>query len=526
MIQGLNFIGFELSGDNTEYIHAFSTLENTYLQGQFRIATESEIEKALIKAREAFKIYRNTSAMQRAVFLETIAQKIMEKEDELIERTMKEAALSYKRVFSERDRTVHQLKLYAQMLKEGSYVEATIETADEYRKPERKPDLRKMLEPIGPVLVFTASNFPLAYATAGGDTASALAAGNPVIVKAHESHLGTNELVSDAIIEAAKQCEMPDGVFSSLIGKGIQLGQHLVLHPAICAVGFTGSFTGGRALFDLAAKRKNPIPVFAEMGSINPVVLLPNQLKQNLKKVVKEYAFSIVLGGGQFCTNPGLLIGLESKTLDEFIKKLSKQIAISESRTMISENIWAGYYSKRQKALEQKGVTLVTEGTGDEELKGRPTLAMVNGRNFLDNPFLKDEVFGPYSLIVRCKNEGEMNRIANQLNGQLTTTIIANEKDIKNYSETIDSFKENAGRIVFNGVPTGVDVCRAMQHGGPYPATTDSRFTAVGEDAVKRWLRPVAYQDCPKSYLPDALKNKNSLKIRRIINGKPSRKTL
>jgi len=525
-MHGLNYIGYKLSGQNQKYIHAFSTEANTFLPGQFRVATNTETEAAVQKASRAFKKYRNTSGDQRALFLDEIAHQIINKEDELIERAMRETALSRDRIIAERSRTVHQLKSFAKLLRDGSWLEPVIETPDNNRKPNRKPDLRKMLHPIGPVVVFTASNFPLAYSTAGGDTASALAAGNPVLVKAHESHLGTNELVADAIIEAAKITGMPDGVFSSLIGSGNALGQELVKHPLVKAVGFTGSQSGGRDLFNLAQNRKQPIPLFAEMGSINPVVLFPGELKLNLKKVVKNYAASITLDVGQFCTNPGLIIGINGKPLDGFIKKLSKLIRKSSSQTMLSENIWTNFYSNRQKALEQKGVKLLTEGEGHEELKARPTLAIVSGKNFVNNPHLAQEVFGPFSLIVVCNDDDELNQVASCINGQLTTTIIANKTDIKKYRHTVQEFKENAGRLIFNGVPTGVEVCKAMHHGGPYPATTDARFTAVGEDAIKRWLRPVTYQDCPETFLPEALRNKNTLKIYRTINGKLTRKSL
>jgi NADP-dependent aldehyde dehydrogenase len=525
-MHGLNHIGYKLSGENQKYLHAFSTQSNTFLPGQFRIATSTEIEVAVQKAAEAYKTYKNISTEQRALFLDEIAHQIIDKEDELIDRAMQETALSRDRIIAERSRTVYQLKLYADLLREGSWVEATIETADEKRKPNRKPDLRKMLHPIGPVVIFTASNFPLAYSTAGGDTASALAAGNPVIIKAHESHLGTNELVADAIIEAAKITNMPEGVFSNLIGNGNVLGQELVNHPLIKAVGFTGSQSGGRALFNLAQNRKYPIPMFAEMGSINPVVLFPGELKSNLKQIVKNYTASITLDVGQFCTNPGLIIGIKGKELDGFVKKLSKQIKKLDAQTMLSENIWTNYYSNRQKALEQKGVKLLMEGAGDEELKARPTLALVNGKDFISNSHLTEEVFGPFSMIVVCNNDEELNKVADCLNGQLTTTIIANKSDIVKYKSIIDAFGENAGRLIFNGVPTGVEVCKAMHHGGPYPATTDARFTAVGEDAIKRWLRPIAYQDCPQKFLPEAIKNKNTLKIYRSVDGKLTRKSL
>ena len=525
-MHGLNQIGHSLSGENKKYIHSFSTVSNSFLPGQFCLATAKEIDSAFEKSKVAFVKYREVSNKKRAKFLEEIAHQIINIGDALIERASKETALSVDRIISERGRTVNQLKMFAQLLKKGSWEEASIDTSEEGRTPTRKPDLRKSLQPLGTVVVFTASNFPLAYSTAGGDTVSALAAGNSVIIKAHESHLGTNELVAGAIIKAAIKTGMPDGVFSSLIGSGNKLGKDLVENPNTKAVGFTGSQSGGKSLFKLAQNREIPIPFFAEMGSINPVVLFPNELKKNLNKTVNNYSKSITLDVGQFCTNPGLIIGIKSKELDKFINKLSKKIGESTSQTMLSENIWTSFYSNRKIALEQKGVKLLNEGKGDEELKARPTLAVVNASDFINNSSLLEEVFGPYSLIVICNNEDELNKIATNIKGQLTTTIIANKTDLKTFKPIIHEFRENTGRLIFNGVPTGVEVCKSMNHGGPFPATTDSRFTAVGQDAIKRWLRPISYQDCPEEFLPKILRNKNPSKTYRTINGKLTRKSL
>lgn len=517
-MHGKNVIGFEKSGLNTDYVRSFSPLLNTYLEGQFCIATSDEIQRTIQKAEKAFSEFKSISGDKRAEFLLEIAHGLID-DDLLIERAMYETALSTDRLISERARTIHQLKSFARMLQEGSYIDAIIETAQDHRQPLRKPDLRKMLLPLGPVLVFTASNFPLAYSTAGGDTASALAAGNPVIVKAHESHLGTNERVADIICQAARRSGMPDGVFSSLIGKGNHLGKELAMHPGIKAIGFTGSQAGGKAIYNFGTTRKNPIPVFAEMGSVNPVLLFPDALNKNRSKIVRDYVKSITQDMGQFCTNPGLIIGIKNRTMECFIEELGEKIRKKMSETMLSETIWTNFYTSRQKKLDQKGVRLIAESSGDEELKGKPTLATVSAQQFLQNTHLWKEVFGPFSLIVLADTADEMKEVVNHLEGQLTLTIIGNASDYKIHQDLISTAEQKAGRIIFNGVPTGVEVCRAMHHGGPFPATTDSRFTAVGEDAIYRWLRPLTYQDCPDAMLPEALKNSNPLNIVRRVNG-------
>ena len=520
MLLGHNFIGFEKKSSGEKKLHAFSTVLKNNLPGEFSVATEQEINEAISKATAAFEIYKRTSFEQRADFLDTVADEIM-KLEELVERTHLESGLPEARITGERGRTVGQLKLFASLLREGSFVEAIIDTAMPDRKPLPRSDLRRMMHPIGPVAVFAASNFPLAFSTAGGDTASALAAGCPVIVKAHSSHLGTNELVASAIISAAQKCNMPDGVFSSLIGEGSQLGQQLVKHPQIKAVGFTGSFRGGMALFKAAInEREEPIPVYAEMSSINPVLILPGKIKQSADALATQLSASITLGVGQFCTNPGLLFIVKDENTDAFTQKLAQVLQQVTPATMLNQGICSAYYKERQHLLSTQGVETVWTGEeGKEDYKGSVSLAKTTAKNFSANGLLQNEVFGPASLIVVCEDEKELRSALRSLHGQLTATVIGTADDLKQFHNCIDVLIDRVGRVIYNGVPTGVEVSHSMMHGGPFPATTFSHFTSVGTEAVKRFLRPVCYQDCPQELLPDALKDENPLHIMRKLNG-------
>jgi len=423
------------------------------------------------------------------------------------------------RAKGERGRTVGQLRSFADLISEGSWVEATIDTAIPDRQPFPKSDIRKMMVPLGPVVVFGASNFPLAYSTAGGDTAAALASGCPVIVKSHPMHAGTGELVSSAIIKAAQKIGMPNGVFSNLNSSGIEVGVQLVEHSGVKAVGFTGSIRGGRALFDIASKRPEPIPVFAEMGSINPVVILPNALQNRAEQLAITYAKSITLGTGQFCTNPGLLLGVKGTELTHFISSLSEEIIKMEPSCMLHPNIIGAYEQNKNKAISQNGLTITADYNSDVQTNfARQTITTVEGKTFLENPTLHQEVFGPFSMVVQCENANEMETIISKLEGQLTGTVISDDSEISNYSGVVSALQNRVGRIIFNGVPTGVEVCPSMLHGGPYPASTDSRFSAVGIHSIKRWVRPFSYQDWPNDLLPDALKNENPLQISRLVN--------
>jgi 2,5-dioxopentanoate dehydrogenase len=527
MLSGNNFIGFEKKASGGKKLYAFSTVSKSNLPGEFSVATEDEVHDAVAKATAAFELYRQIPFDKRAEFLNTIADEIMLLGDELIERCHLESGLPQARIIGERGRTIGQLKLFAALL-EGSFVEAIIDTALPERKPLPRADLRRMMHPIGPVAVFAASNFPLAFSTAGGDTASALAAGCPVVVKAHSSHLGTNELVASAIIKAAQKCKMPDGVFSSLIGEGSQLGQQLVKHPQIKSVGFTGSFRAGMALLKTAInERKEPIPVYAEMSSINPVLILRDKIKKDMDEVVAQLTASITLGVGQFCTNPGLLFVVKDANTDTFIQKLAQSLQKIPAATMLNETICSAFYKERRQLLSQDGVSTILGGDDvSKDFKGNASLALTTAQHFVQNNILQNEVFGPASLLVICDNEKDLKNAVQALHGQLTGTVIGTRDDITEFQNCIDILIQKAGRVIYNGVPTGVEVCHAMMHGGPFPSTTYAHFTSVGTEAIKRFLRPVCYQDCPQEFLPDALKDENPLGIMRKVNGEFTREKI
>ena len=513
MINGKNIIGFNQSAAGSVKLKAINASTQASLEESFTAATPEEVERAIQLATSAYKSYSRTSPEQRAAFLEAIAEEIESLGDALLERASLESGLPIPRFQGERGRTCGQLRLFAQVVREGSWVEATIDTADPERQPIPKPDVRKMLVAIGPVLVFTASNFPLAFSTAGGDTASALAAGCPVIVKAHEAHLGTNELVSQAISSAAEKTGMPDGVFSSLNGDGFKTGEQLINHPNLKAVAFTGSGRGGMALYRMAQSRKEPIPVFAEMGSINPVILLPEKLKQDARSVASTYAGSITLGVGQFCTNPGLLIGLSSPDLDTFKTQLASDLDQISPGTMLTDGIARNFSEGREMALQQSGVKLMTD------TNGLSSLAVVQAADFINNPSLHHEIFGPMSLLVECPDEKTLYQVIESLDGQLTGTLIAASEDVGMAQNIAAVLQERLGRILWNGAPTGVEVGHAMHHGGPFPATTDSRFTSVGVSAIKRFARPLCFQNFPQELLPDALKDESQTPVLRKVDG-------
>jgi NADP-dependent aldehyde dehydrogenase len=359
----------------------------------------------------------------------------------------------------------------------------------------------------------------LAFSTAGGDTASALAAGCPVVVKGHESHPGTNELVSGAIIKAAKETGMPDGVFSSLNG-GPEVGAKLVKHPVVKAVGFTGSFGGGKAIFDMAQQREEPIPVYAEMGSINPVFLLDGKLSDEAEEVAEQYAGSVFLGVGQFCTNPGVIVGKEGPALENFKKVLAAKLKENPAGCMLNPKIAEGYREQRAKMLKQSNIEVLAEPGEEGKTRGSAAVAATDADTFISETMLHQEVFGPYTLIVSCENDAQMKKVAESLEGQLTVSLMGNEDELVARRELVDTCREKAGRVIFNGVPTGVRVCHAMHHGGPFPATTDSKFTSVGTTAIERFVRPIAFQDSPQDLLPEALKDGNPLEIYRTVDGK------
>ncbi len=486
-------------------------------------ATAEEINAAIQKAREAFFTYQKLSLQARAVFMREIARQLELLGDKLLEVAGSETHLSRERLITERARTIFQLQSYADACERGDWMDIRIDTAVPGNTPS-KTDIRKMMIPLGPVAVFGAANFPFAYSTAGGDTAAAFAAGCAVVVKAHPAHVATSTMVATAIHKSVDRCGLPAAVFTHLQGASFEVGRTIVEHPFIKAVGFTGSYAGGKQLFDWANQRKEPIPVFAEMSSINPVFLLPEKLREDANTIAEQYAASITLGRGQFCTNPGLLIGIAGPALDTFSQLLAQHVQKALPGTMLNPGIYKNYVEKRGNALSQENVLLLAVSSADSQLnEGAPTLATTTAETFLNNSILHQEVFGPYSLLIQCKDKVAMMEVAKQLEGQLTATVMATKEDILQNEELIGWVKNKCGRFILNGVPTGVEVCLSMQHGGPFPATTDSRFTAVGADGIKRFARPLAYQNWPDDLLPDELKHSNPLGIWRTVNNIPGK---
>ncbi len=520
MLTGKNIIGQSYGQKGKEKFSAYDPSLNANInEPTFFDATNEEVNQAANLAAQGFDSYRKLGNHRRAEFLEAIASQIEALGGVLIYRAMQETGLPQARLEGERERTVGQLRLFANYISEGSYVEARIDTSDPSRKPLPRPDLRMMQVAMGPVVVFGASNFPLAFSVAGGDTASALAAGCPVIVKAHPAHPGTSELVGDAIKKAAEMTGMPEGVFSMLHGKSYEVGVLLVKHPAIKAIAFTGSYTGGKALFDLANVRPEPIPVYAEMGSINPVFILPDALKNNTKNIAAGLAGSISLGVGQFCTNPGLIVSLKNTDSEFYINELKNTLGTLAAAPMLTPTI-KNAYLKGVNSFEEKAHVSKLTKTGQPENSSLavPTLFKTDIQSFLDDPSLSEEVFGPSSLITESTNKEDIFRVAESLSGHLTATIHATEKDLEDYSELVTILEKKVGRIIFNGYPTGVEVTNSMMHGGPFPASTNGQYTSVGTNAIKRFLRPVSYQNFPQQALPKQLQN-DYHKIWRLIDG-------
>ncbi|MCR9251268.1 MAG: aldehyde dehydrogenase (NADP(+)) [bacterium] len=520
-----NIIGFTNSGKSDKKIFSWnptSGLKNS--EEGFAVANDEEIEEALNLAKSAFSELSGMSSILRAEFLEEIGNQIILLGDHLITTVVSETGLPDGRVIGERGRTVNQLKMFASVVREGLWTEASIDEAIPDRQPNPKSDIRKKLIPIGPVVVFTASNFPLAFSTAGGDAASALAAGNPVIVKAHEAHPATNALVAEAIQRAASICGMPNGTFSTLYGNGNEIGEKLVSHKEVKAVGFTGSFSGGKALFHIANSRPDPIPVFAEMSSVNPVVVFPEILSTESSQIAAKLANSITLGSGQFCTNPGLILIVEDRDTEEFINLLGQKISESSVSPMLTKGILNNYREgiKRIKNSDKVRTVALVEGFEN----GTPAIFEVDADDFINDNHLAEEVFGPSSLIVRCQDTQVLKSVIEKLDGQLTGTCFGTKGELIGNEDVLQILQSKVGRVIINDVPTGVEVCDSMIHGGPFPATTDIRFTSVGSDAIKRFARPICYQDFPDSLLPLELQNRNPLNIIRKVNGELTRSSL
>lgn len=521
---GTQFIGNSTSKESKTQFQGIDPKTGQKLPGAFHEATESEVDAAVQLAEEAFLSYRDTSPAQRAEFLEQIAEEILNLGDTLIERAMAETALPQGRLQGERGRTMGQMKLFAQVVREGSWVDARIEKAQPDRKPFPKSDIRHMMRPLGPVGVFGASNFPLAFSVAGGDTASALAAGCSVVVKGHPAHPGTSELVARAILAAAEKTGMPNGVFSMVQGASHEVGGWLVKHPLVHAIGFTGSFRGGKALFDIANQREVPIPVFAEMGSTNPVFLLPGAMDAHAETIAGGLSGSINLGVGQFCTNPGLVFLPDTTRTEVFKKELVANISAVEAGTMLTPGIKSAFESGASSLANEGAITTLAEGKNTETFSGvKSQVFTASSKDFHQKPGWAEEVFGPSSLLIQSSSKEDMMEAARNLEGHLTATVHGTEEDLKEYADLFKILERKVGRLLVNGYPTGVEVCHAMVHGGPYPATTAPQTTSVGTNAINRFGRPVCYQNVPGFLLPEALQDDNPQKIWRMVDGEMSK---
>jgi len=477
------------------FLSATNPASGELIPGSYPIASTKDIDTAMQRTHSAWNVYRKTTGAQRAAFLRAIASNIEMLGNDLVQRTMLESGLPEARIIGERGRTCNQIRMFASMLDDGSWANEIVETAEPSRTPIPKPSLRRSLISVGPVVVFTASNFPLAFSTAGGDTISALAAGCSVVVKAHESHPGTNDLVANAIKDAAIETGMPDGVFETLYGKGHDIGRELVTHPLTASVAFTGSYRGGKALYDLASQRPTPIPVFAEMGSVNPIFLLPEKLSADHTALATQIAGSVCQGVGQFCTNPGLIIAIDSGISRTFTNELIDSFKKQTSDTMLNDGIYANYEAMKSDMISKQGVSVLHEHSNSDKLNiARPTLVSISAKAFISDRSLQEEVFGPFTMLVICEDADQMEQVASSLQGQLTASLMAAPSDLDQISELISILETKVGRLILNGVPTGLEVSAAMHHGGPWPASSDSRYTSVGTAAVYRFVRWVCWQ--------------------------------
>lgn len=523
---GSSIIPHDLAAtSNRNRFTATNPTSGDLLEPEYSEASAAEIDAAVTAAAGAFDDYRRTSPEQRAAFLRAIADELVDLGDILIARAHAETGLPEARLTGERARTVGQLRLFANVVEEGSWVGARIDTALPERTPLPRPDLRRMHLPLGPVAVFGASNFPLAFSVAGGDTASALAAGCPVVFKAHPAHPGTSELAARAVLRAADRTGMPAGVFGLVQGRGHEVGLGLVNHPAVQAVGFTGSLRAGRALFDAAAARPQPIPVYAEMGSVNPVFLLPSALGSGAESLAAGLANSITLGVGQFCTKPGIVVAQEGAALDDFVQQLAERIAGVAPAPMLYGGICSSYHEGVAALQDDPDVTLVASAAAPAaaERYGRAAVFRTTAEALTRRPELREELFGPSSLVVAARDAAEMLEVARTMEGQLTATVHGTPEELAEQETLVQLLVDRAGRLIFNGFPTGVEVSHAMQHGGPYPATTAPATTSVGTAAIHRFTRAVAFQDFPDARLPAELQDANPRGIWRLVNGELSR---
>ena len=516
-VLGHNFIGGQRSAKGSTKLQSVDAATGEALPYSFVQATEAEVDSAAQAAESAFVEFRQLSPARRAEFLDAVADELDALGDDFVAIVCRETALPAARIQGERGRTSGQMRLFAKVLRRGDFLGARIDLALPDRKPMPRVDLRQYRIGVGPVAVFGASNFPLAFSTAGGDTASAFAAGCPVVVKAHSGHMATADLVGEAITRAAEKTGMPKGVFNMIFGSGV--GEALVKHPAIKAVGFTGSLGGGTALCNLAAQRPEPIPVFAEMSSINPVILLPGALSARGDAVAKELAGSVCMGAGQFCTNPGMVIGIKSPEFSRFVEQLQTEMGGQAPQTMLNAGGLRSYSKGVQHLLSHAGITHLA-GKPQEGKQAEAQLFKADVELLLKgDELLQEEVFGPTTLIIEVADDAQLKAALLALRGQLTATLIGEQADLKAYQWLVPVLEHKVGRILVNGYPTGVEVCDAMVHGGPFPATSDARGTSVGTLAIDRYLRPICFQNYPDALLPEALQNANPLGLQRLVNG-------
>jgi 2,5-dioxopentanoate dehydrogenase len=520
-LNGCSLIGSKLGAAGGAVFYGSNPATGDVLEPAFHTASSEDVDQAAKLAATAFSTYGNLSGAAKGKLLRSIAAGIEERATEIVTRAGLETGLPEARLRGELARTTNQLRLFAAVIEEGSWVNARIDPAEPERKPLPRADIRSILKPLGPVVVFGASNFPLAFSVVGGDTASALAAGNPVIVKAHPAHPGTSELVGQVIRESVQTCGLPEGVFSLLFDAQIEVGTQLVVHPLVKAVGFTGSPAAGKALTKLAASRPIPIPCYAEMGSVNPLFILPGAMHTRSAAIATGLQNSFTLGSGQLCTKPGLVFIPQSAESDSFAESLKTGVAAMASQTMLARNIGEKYAAAVLGRSEETGVHLAAKSAAEGDLATRQPVTLFASEvpALLSDPSLAEEIFGPTTLLVAYNGREEMLAAAEALDGHLTATIQGTEEDLAEHRDLIAVLESKVGRLLFNGFPTGVEVCHAMVHGGPYPATSDGRSTSVGTQAVFRFARPFCYQGFPDSALPAELQNGNPLGLTRMVNG-------
>ena len=521
-LRGKHLIGGRPTAEASTTFHAAAAATGEALAPAYHEATAAEVDGALRAAESSFDALRGSAPEVRADLLDRIADQIVALGDALLERAHLETGLPLARLTAERGRAVHQVRLFAELIREGSWVEARIDRGQPERQPLPKPDVRRMLVPLGPIVVFGASNFPLAIGVVGTDTVCALAAGCPVVVKGHPAHPGTSEMLGTAVHRALEMAGLPIGSFSLLHGAGHELGLALVRHPATRAVAFTGSLRGGRALYDAAAARPDPIPVYAEMGSTNPVFLLPGALEQRAEQIAEGYVGSVTMGVGQFCTNPGIVLGLDAPGLERFLEAAGRLTNATVPATMLHAGIHRAFDAGLERVAETNGVRTIgrsAAGPGAGPCQAASAVFATDLRTIEAQPHLKEELFGPSSIVVQCREPAEMVRYAESLEGQLTASLHGTEEDLRTYEGLVRVLERKVGRLVFNGFPTGIEVCAAMHHGGPYPATTDSHFTSIGTASIFRFARPVCFQGFPDAALPLELRNQNVRGIWRLVDG-------